>query len=132
MPIGPRGERLPYNGNMGGGPGPDLPPSGRDATSIVNAGIDGTNASMGLNRQRPGGGGQAEALVQRFLSTASELKQITDQLAGMGIDANQLLAGEVTTGGGPEEAVGGVGGMPQMPVAANTVPSGGGLLGGVV
>ena len=106
MPIGPRGERLPYNGNggpaMGAGPGPDLPPA-------------------------PNQGGQAEALVQRFLSTASELKQITDQLAGMGIDANQLLAGEVTTGGGPEDAaaVGGVGGMPQMPVAGNTGPPGG-------
>ena len=77
----------------------------------------------------PGGGGQAEVLVQRFLSTASELKQLTDQLAGMGIDANQLLAGEVTTGGGPE---GGVGGMPEMPVAANTGAAGGGLLGGMV
>jgi len=95
MAIGPSGPppgRGPVLPPMGGGRGPDLPPA-------------------------PNQGGQAEALVQRFLSTANELKQITDQLAGMGIDANQLLAGEVTTGGGPE-----VGGMPQMPVAGNTGP----------
>ena len=102
MAIGPPPGRGPVLPPMGGGRGPDLPPA-------------------------PNQGGQAEALVQRFLSTASELKQITDQLAGMGIDANQLLAGEVTTGGGPEGGppVGGVGGMPQMPVAANTGPPSG-------
>ena len=113
MPIGPRGERLPYNGNMNG------PPSDLMAAQEFEATRGGV----------PGGGGQAEVLVQRFLSTASELKQLTDQLAGMGIDANQLLAGEVTTGGGPE---GGVGGRPEMPVAANTGAAGGGLLGGMV
>ena len=114
---------------MGGGPASDY------------SGVEKINSNMGRpmsfnGRQargggvtQPGGGGQAEVLVQRFLSTASELKQLTDQLAGMGIDANQLLAGEVTTGGGPE---GGVGGVPETTVAGNTGALGGGLLGGMV
>ena len=54
---------------------------GRDATSIVNAGIDGTNASMGLNR---GGspnqaGGDVMAAKQRLMQIAAEAESILSQ-----------------------------------------------------
>ena len=86
MPIGPRGERLPYNGNMGVGPGPDLPPMPRP-------------------------GGDIMAARQRLMQIAAEAEAILSQFPN--------LAGELMGEGG---AVGGVGGMPQMPVAANTGP----------
>ena len=93
MPIGPRGERLPYNGNggpaMGAGPGPDLPPMGG-----------------------PPPGGDIMAAKQRLMQIAAEAESILTE--------HPELAQEAMGGG----AVGGVGGMPQMPVAANTVPSG--------
>ena len=87
---------------------------GRDATSIVNAGIDGTNASMGLNRQR----GDVMAAKQRLMQIAAEAESILTEHPEL---AQELM------GGGPEAGppVGGVGGMPQMPVAANTGPPGG-------
>jgi len=123
MPIGPRGERLPYNGNMGGGPGPDLPPMGLP----TQPGIDATNAAMGVNR---GGspnqaGGDVMAAKQRLMQIAAEADAILTQ--------HPELAQEMMGGGGVGgAAVGGVGGMPEMPVAANTDALGGGLLGGVV
>jgi len=110
MPIGPRGERLPYNGGMGGGPGPDLPPSGLP----TQPGIDATNASMGVNR-----GGDVMAAKERLMQIAAEAESI--------LSKHPELAQELM-GGGPEGAVGVPGGMPQMPVAGNTVPSGGGGL----
>ena len=90
MPIGPRGERLPYNGNMGAGPGPDLPPMPRP-------------------------GGDIMAAKQRLMQIAAEADAILTQ--------HPELAQEMM-GGGPEGGipVGGVGGMPQMPVAGNTGP----------
>ena len=113
MPIDPvTGARLPYNGNggpaMGGGPPMG---GGRDATSIVNAGIDGTNASMGLNRQR----GDVMAAKQRLMQIAAEAESILSQHPELA----QELMGQTPT------PVGVPGGMPQMPVAANTGPPGG-------
>ena len=110
MAIGPSG--------MGGGPpmaGPAMG-GGRDATSIVNAGIDGTNAAMGLNRQR----GDVMAAKQRLMQIAAEADAILTQ--------HPELAQEMM-GGGPQAGppVGGVGGVPEMPVAANTGPPMGGL-----
>ena len=111
MPIGPRGEMLPYNGNggpaMGGGPGPDLPPRGLP----TQPGIDATNASMGVNR----GGGDVMAAKQRLMQIAAEAEAILSQ--------HPELAQEMM-GGGPEAGppVGGVGGIPQTPVAGNTGP----------
>ena len=118
MPIGPRGERLPYNGNMGGGPGPDLPPMGLP----TQPGIDATNAAMGVNR---GGspnqaGGDVMAAKQRLMQIAAEAESILSQFPNL---AGELM-GEGGVGGPP---VGGVGGMPEMPVAANTGPPMGGL-----
>ena len=105
MPIGPRGERLPYNGN--GNPGPDLPPMGLP----TQPGIDATNAAMGVNR---GGspnqaGGDVMAAKQRLMQIAAEADAILTQ--------HPELAQEMMGGGA---AVGGVGGMPQRPVAGNT------------
>jgi hypothetical protein len=111
MPIGPRGERLPYNGGpaMGGGP----------------AGVEQINANMGRQMAFGRGGspnqagGDVMAAKQRLMQIAAEAESI--------LSKHPELAQELMGGG-----VGGVGGVPEMPVAANTVPSGGGLLGGVV
>ena len=71
-----------------------------------------------------------EALIQRLQELTpmiSEIKAIMEELTNMGMPPEQLL--ELVSGtpaaphGGPE---GGMGGMPQMPVAANTgAPMGG-------
>ena len=90
MPIGPRGERLPYNGNMGAGPGPDLPPMNPGVPNIPQ-------------------GGDVMAAKQRLMQIAAEADAILTQ--------HPELAQEMMGGGA---AVGGVGGMPQMPVAGNT------------
>ena len=103
MPIGPRGEMLPYNGGMGGNPGPDLPP--------MNPGMGGVDI--------PPQGGDIMAAKQRLMQIAAEAEAILSQFPD--------LAGELM-GGGPQAGppVGGVGGMPEMPVAANTgLPMGG-------
>ena len=74
-----------------------------------------------------------EALIQRLQELTpmiSEVKAIMEELTNMGMPPEQLMeliggatAGGVTPEGGPE---GGVGGMPPMPVAANTgAPMGG-------
>ena len=109
MPIGPRGERLPYNGGMGGNPGPDLPSMGsRDLMAAQEF-----EASKG----------GVMAARQRLMEIVAEADAILTQ--------HPELAQEMMGGGGPTP-VGVPGGVPEMPVAANTVPSGGGLLGGVV
>ena len=107
MAIGPNG--------MGG------PPPGMGGGLPTQPGIDATNAAMGVNR----GDGDVMAAKQRLMQIAAEAESILSQHPEL---AQELM------GGGPEAGppVGGVGGMPQMPLAANTVPSGGGLLGGVV
>ena len=98
MPIGPRGERLPYNGNggpaMGAGPGPELPP-------------------MGPPMGGPPPGGDIMAAKQRLMQIVAEAEAILTQ--------HPELAQEAVGGG----AVGGAGGMPRTPVAANTGPPGG-------
>ena len=103
MPIGPRGEMLPYNDNgggppMGAGPGPDLPPMNPGVPNIPQ-------------------GGDVMAAKQRLMQIAAEADAILTQ--------HPELAQEMMGGGA---AVGGVGGMPQMPVAPNTGPPMGGLL----
>ena len=106
MPIGPRGERLPYNGGMGGGPGPDLPPMG------------GGDLMAAQEFEATRGGGDVMAAKQRLMQIAAEAESI--------LSKHPELAQELMGGGGVGgTAVGGVGGMPETPVAANTVPSGG-------
>jgi len=101
MAIGPNGMGGPPPG-MGGGRGPDLPPSGLP----TQPGIDATNARMGVNR----GGGDVMAAKQRLMQIAAEAESILTE--------HPELAQEMMGGGG-------VGGMPETPVAANTVPYGG-------
>ena len=71
----------------------------------------------------PRPGGDIMAAKQRLMQIAAEAESILTEHPEL---AQELM------GGGGGTAVGGVGGMPETPVAANTVPSGGGLLGGVV
>ena len=109
MAIGPSGP--PPMGpppGMGGGRGPDLP---------TQPGIDATNASMGVNR----GGGDVMAAKQRLMQIAAEAESILTEHPEL---AQELM------GGNPQvpAPVGGVGGMPPMPVAGNTGALGGGGL----
>ena len=82
---------------MGGGRGPDLPP--------MNPGMGGVPGP-----DIPPQGGDIMAAKQRLMQIAAEAEAILSQFPD--------LAGELM-GGGPE---GGVGVMPQMPVAGNTGP----------
>ena len=65
-------------------------------------------------------GGDVDSLMSELIQITQRAEQIISQLESQGVNPEQLLAG-----GGP---VGGVGGMPQMPVAPNTGPPMGGLL----
>jgi len=114
MPIGPRGERLPYPGEagMGAGPGPDLPPMGPPMAGPPMGG--------------PPPGGDVNALMSELIQLTQRAEQIISQLESQGVNPEQLLAG-----GGPTP-VGGVGGMPQMPVAPNTGPPMGGMPQGLI
>ena len=111
MPIGPRGERLPYNGNMGGGP--DLPPMGGGDL-------------MAAQEFEASRGGDVDSLMSELIQITQRAEQIISQLESQGVNPEQLLAG-----GGPTP-VGGVGGMPQMPVAPNTGPPMGGMPQGLI
>ena len=105
MAIGPSGP--PPMGpppGMGAGRGPDLPPMGGGDL-------------MAAQEFEASRGGDVMAAKQRLMQIAAEAESI--------LSKHPELAQELMGGGG-------VGGMPQMPVAGNTVPSGGGLLGGVV
>ena len=73
MPIGPRGERLPYPGEpgagMGAGRGPDMPP-------------------MGGQQQMP----PIEAVVARIQELQAELQQLValaEQMGGPGMGAGR-------------------------------------------
>ena len=101
MPIGPRGERLPYNGGMGGNP--DLPPMGGGDL-------------MAAQEFEASRGGDVDSLMSELMQITQRAEQIISQLEAQGVNPEQLL------GGGGPTPVGGVGGMPQMPVAANTGP----------
>ena len=102
MPIGPRGEALPYNGGpaMGGGPS--------DAMAVQE-----------FEATRGGGvpGGDVDSLMSELMQITQRAEQIISQLESQGVNPEQLLAG-----GGQQvpSPVGGVGGMPQMPVGGNT------------
>ena len=104
MPIGPRGERLPYNGNMGGPPPDAMAAQEFEATRGV---------------PQPGGvpGGDVDSLMSELMQITQRAEQIISQLESQGVNPEQLVAG-----GGQQvpSPVGGVGGMPQMPVGGNT------------
>ena len=108
MPIGPRGERLPYNGNMGG------PPSDLMAAQEFEATRGGGVPQPG---GVPGGGGDVDSLMSELMQITQRAEQIISQLESQGVNPEQLLAG-----GGQQvpTPVGVTGGMPQMPVAGNT------------
>jgi len=89
--------------NVGMGGGPDLPPMGG-----------------------PPPGGDVNALMSELIQLTQRAEQIISQLESQGVNPEQLLAG-----GGPTP-VGGVGGMPQMPVAPNTGPPMGGMPQGLI
>ena len=111
MPIGPSGERLPYNGGMGGGP----------------AEIEQINASMG--QQMPfgqnRGGGDVMAAKQRLMEIVAEADAILTQHPEL---AEGMAGGEAV----PATPVGVPGGMTEMPVAANTGPPMGGMPQGLI
>ena len=90
MPIGPRGERLPYNGGpaMGAGPGPDLPPMGG-----------------------PPPGGDIMAAKQRLMQIVAEAEAILTQHPEL---AQEAVGGGAVGGAGgmPETAVAGNTGPP--------------------
>ena len=125
MAIGPNGMGGPPPG-MGGG----RPPMGGGP-----AGVEQINANMGRQMAFGRGGspnqagGDVDSLMSELMQITQRAEQIISQLESQGVNPEQLLGG-----GGPQAGppVGGAGGIPEMPVAANTVPSGGGLLGGVV
>ena len=99
MAIGPSGP--PPMGpppGMGAGRGPDLPPMGGGDL-------------MAAQEFEASRGGDVMAAKQRLMQIAAEAEAILSQFPN--------LAGELMGEGG---AVGGVGGMPQMPVAGNTGP----------
>ena len=85
MPIGPRGERLPYPGEpgagMGAGRGPDMPPM---------------NPGMGGGPQMP----PIEAVVARIQELQAELQQLVALAEQMGgpqpVEANPLAGIEAT------------------------------------
>ena len=97
---------LPYNGGpaMGAGPGPDLPPMNPGVPNIPQ-------------------GGDVMAAKQRLMQIAAEADAILTQ--------HPELAQEMMGGGGPTP-VGVPGGMPEMPVAANTGPPMGGMPQGLI
>ena len=111
MPIGPRGERLPYNGGMGGNPGPDLPSMGsRDLMAAQEF-----EASKG----------GVMAARQRLMEIVAEADAILTQHPELA----EGMAGEEAV---PATPVGVPGGMPEMPVAANTGPPMGGMPQGLI
>ena len=75
MPIGPRGERLPYPGEpgagMGAGPGPDMPP--------MNPGM-----GVGPGPDRPPQMPPIEAVVARKQDLQAELQQLVALAEQMG------------------------------------------------
>jgi len=97
MPIGPRGEPLPYPPGMGAGRGPDMPP--------MNPGM-GVGPGPDLPPM-PRPGGDIMAAKQRLMQIVAEADAILTE--------HPELAQEAMGGGA-------VGGVPPMPVAANTGP----------
>ena len=115
MPIGPNGERLPYPPGMGAGRGPDLPPM---------------NPAMGAGPgpdlpPMPPPGGNVMAAKQRLMEIVAEADAILTQHPELA----EGMAGEEAV---PATPVGVPGGMPEMPVAANTGPPMGGMPQGLI
>ena len=109
MPIGPSGERLPYNGGMGGNPGRE----GRDLM-----------AAQEFEASR-GGGGDVMAAKQRLMQIAAEAETILSKHPEL---AQELMGEEAV----PATPVGVPGGMPEMAVAGNTGASMGGMPQGLI
>ena len=107
MPIGPRGEQLPYNNG---------PPVG-NPMGVQNQGLP--VDPMGAN---------PEALTQRLMDLAQEAQMIITQLEAMGVDPQQLLAG----GGQNAVPATPIPEMPQMPVGGNTGGMGGNIPSGLL
>ena len=91
------------------GPPPMGPPPGMGGRDLM--------AAQEFEASR-GGGGDVMAAKQRLMQIAAEAESILTEHPEL---AQELMGG----GGVGGTAVGGVGGMPQMPVAANTGPPGG-------
>jgi len=107
MAIGPSGP--PPMGpppGMGAGRGPDLPPMGGGDV-------------MAAQEFEASRGGDVDSLMSELMQITQRAEQIISQLESQGVNPEQLLAG-----GGQQvpTPVGGVGGMPPMPVAGNTGP----------
>ena len=90
------------------------------------AGIDQTNASMGKTMGFNGGsGGDVMAAKQRLIEIAAEAESILTQHPELA----QEMVGE---GAVPATPVGVPGGIPEMPVAANTGTPMGGMPQGLI
>ena len=90
------------------------------------AGIDQTNASMGKTMGFNGGsGGDVMAAKQRLMQIAAEAETILSKHPEL---AQELMGEEAV----PATPVGVPGGMPEMPVAANTGPPMGGMPQGLI
>ena len=101
MPIGPRGEPLPYPPGMGAGRGPDMPPM----SPGMGGGPGPDMPPMGGQQQMP----PIEAVVARIQELQAELQQLValaEQMSGpqqggnpaqAGIDATNAAVGR----GGP-------------------------------
>jgi len=107
MPIGPRGEPLPYNNGA---------PVG-NPMGVQN---------QGLPVDPMGSVGNPEVLTQRLMEIAQEAEMIIGQLEAMGVNPEQLLAG----GGQNAQPATPIPQMPQMPVEGNTGGMEGLLAGG--
>ena len=106
--------------------GPNGPPPGMGAGPPPGqAGIDQVNASMGQQMPFGRGGGDVMAAKQRLMEIASEAETILSKHPEL---AQELMGEEAV----PATPVGVPGGMPEMPVAANTGPPMGGMPQGLI
>ena len=108
MPIGPRGEPLPYPPGMGAGRGPDMPP--------MNPGM-----GVGPGPDRPPQMPPIEAVVARIQELQAELQQLVslaEQMGGMGAGRGPDLPPGIPANGGAgiqaTNAAMGVGGPPGL------------------
>ena len=138
MPIGPNGERLPYPGDagdMGNGPGPDLPP-------LVPPGAGADRIAAGMNGGPPMGGppmggpmaGQEQRLNQLLVARQMIDQEIAAIVGGPpGAENLDMLPPppmDPRAQGMPPEAMMAQGGPPMPPMGQPMPPMGPqGLLG---
>ena len=111
MPIGPRGEQLPYNNG---------PPVG-NPMGVQNQGLP--VDPMGVQNHVPSGG-IAMAAKQRLMEIAAEAEAIMTQFPH--------LAQELAGGGQNAQPATPIPQMPQMPVEGNTGGMGGNIPSGLL